>query len=416
MGIKVAFVQPRFIVTLFLLIYAVLGTLVRYIDENFYYIGRDFKDIIHLGLISAFIFYVFFLFGDILAKKKNRPSLGVKKYISQKTNSSCFNQLINIGIIFQVIGYAFLLLWLTLRGGNLSLIRSAQTELASFDVTGGYQGFIVPFDMVIPGITLLYIANSRFRFGALVVYILCSLAIGFRYRIAVVLLAVLAVMIITGSGRSYSYIRLAIITIAGIAIISLASLTRVYTQGLDLSALSNFTNTWEVIQAILADTNIILGVSAVIEYCEEFDTFLHFSPLIYSFVMFVPRIMWPSKPEPESFDLIVNAIGTEQAVSAGTAIPIWGEMYISFGWFGIAIGSVLLGFFARRIFNRVFLPVNCECMAKLSLAVYATFFGFMYFVLSRGYLAQILPEFIVIVAPLVVLRSRFVMKKLHLCS
>lgn len=405
-GLYQTILSPVFIVLLFLLVYGFIGTSYRLMDKNFYYVGRNFEDIMHWGILSALVFLVSFLFGygnDRSIKKQLRRSFR-ECYICDKEVDFIFYR--KAGIYLISIGYCSLFAWLGLRGGRLSVVYSSEQDyLVNSSVSEGFDFLIVPFNLVIPGTLLLHMTRYRLRIISVLAYLLFSVSLGFRYRIVVMLLAVFALTSIQSKSSKKLYKRLLIIGVIGAPVIVIMALTRKYTRGLDLSQLGDYSDSWQVIGAVLSDTNILMGVSSVIEYCMNHNYYLYLDPILYAFAIFIPRKVWPDKPAPGNFDLIVAAIGTKESAAAGTAVPVWGEMFMSFGWFGVFFGSYALGYIARRMHFLVYGIKNKSTTNMIDAVIYSAFYGYLYLFLSRGYLAQVMPEFMVIVFPLILLRK-----------
>lgn len=71
--------------------------------------------------------------------------------------------------------------------------------------------------------------------------------------------------------------------------------------------------------------------------------YVGFNFLLYVFVRPVPRVFWPEKPTGPGFDLAQH-LG---ARGVALAITFIGEQYMSFGWTGVIVGGIGLGFAAR---------------------------------------------------------------------
>jgi hypothetical protein len=71
--------------------------------------------------------------------------------------------------------------------------------------------------------------------------------------------------------------------------------------------------------------------------------FVGFHELWYVAVRPIPRIFWAGKPTGPGFDLAEHLGDKGESLS----ITVIGELYMSFGWIGIAVGGLVLGSLAR---------------------------------------------------------------------
>lgn len=65
---------------------------------------------------------------------------------------------------------------------------------------------------------------------------------------------------------------------------------------------------------------------------------------LYTLIMFIPRALWTSKPEPVTRSVITTSISA-YANMAGTAYPYIGEYYHEFGVAGVIVGCFIFGNF-----------------------------------------------------------------------
>jgi oligosaccharide repeat unit polymerase len=77
----------------------------------------------------------------------------------------------------------------------------------------------------------------------------------------------------------------------------------------------------------------------VIQFIPESYPYVYHKYLIYVFVRPIPRVFWPGKPIDPGFDLS-SALGDKGVTYSCSVI---GELYISAGFFGIALGGFLYG-------------------------------------------------------------------------
>ena len=100
------------------------------------------------------------------------------------------------------------------------------------------------------------------------------------------------------------------------------------------------------------------------------------------FYPFVPRFIWTSKP-------ILNkgqrfSIATGSTASTSQAITIPGDLYLEFGFLGLAIGMFLSGMLGQWLTNMIGGPLR-----KDSLVIYAGVFDFVTGVLRIFFLVWV---------------------------
>lgn len=74
---------------------------------------------------------------------------------------------------------------------------------------------------------------------------------------------------------------------------------------------------------------------------------------LYSLILFIPRAIWPGKPDNPVRDMIENSLNKKARVS-GTAVANIGEFYANFGLLGIVVFMYLLGWIAASLKKNMF--------------------------------------------------------------
>lgn len=60
----------------------------------------------------------------------------------------------------------------------------------------------------------------------------------------------------------------------------------------------------------------------------------------YLAIQVIPRSLWPGKPFPPTYD----ALAAYTDIREGQSFPLWGELFLNFGWYGIGGGMLLFGY------------------------------------------------------------------------
>src|SRR5690606_29891976 len=115
---------------------------------------------------------------------------------------------------------------------------------------------------------------------------------------------------------------------------------------------------------------------------EEYD-YVGFQPIISTLVFPIPRALYPQKSSAEYlFNFLDHLFGR---YGQGAAMMSFGEYYMAFGWPGLIIGSFLIGWFSRRLWN--WFVANQR--NPFVIATYICTVMYLYDVISRGYLPQV---------------------------
>ena len=154
--------------------------------------------------------------------------------------------------------------------------------------------------------------------------------------------------------------------------------SRGYSQGLDLSKTEGLDLASTALEAV-NEANTFFVTGSVIENTIKSGDYLYFEPLVTAIAMPLPRSIFPGKPSGDYLKKIQRDLfGSDQY---GAAFLNYGEAFLSFGWIGIFIHGLLIGFLAK-LFWVNFLRNRENIMAIASLAL---FNGFTYIMISRGY-------------------------------
>ena len=85
---------------------------------------------------------------------------------------------------------------------------------------------------------------------------------------------------------------------------------------------------------------------------DERNSYLWGQSFLLPIIAPVPRLLWPEKPSVR----LGQYVGTDiykRTNQSGVPPSLPGEFYINFGWLGVALGMVILGGIASRVYSRV---------------------------------------------------------------
>lgn len=152
--------------------------------------------------------------------------------------------------------------------------------------------------------------------------------------------------------------------------------------------------------------NLILLPQAEFFYAAHFDAHENFASAIESnfisygyqlsgsLLFFVPRFIWPGKPVGSGYEMAERLGYSFNNIS----MPLLAEGYVNFGFFGVFLFAVCIGYFMARMDGYYSLYIKLILKSDYSTAIYYYIIGALFFLL-RG---DLLSSFAYIVAGLLV--------------
>ena len=120
--------------------------------------------------------------------------------------------------------------------------------------------------------------------------------------------------------------------------------------------------------------------------------------ILYTLAIFVPRAIWPNKPQPIIRQVIAVSVNNYAAV-AGSAYPALGEWYHEFG----VLGCVVIAFISGRLLKRLWNLSNENSI--ISLMLFSIVLPSLLQVCIRGYTPTNFWMILTMVLPLFVIKS-----------
>jgi hypothetical protein len=108
-------------------------------------------------------------------------------------------------------------------------------------------------------------------------------------------------------------------------------------------------------------------IEMIIERTGVTAPFQYGHTLLLFFEAFVPRAIWPSKPDTSIGQLFNRELHITETRENYVSTTILGELYWNFGWLGIIVGCPLLGFFLGSINRR------CDLSRQISVTRFLIF-------------------------------------------
>lgn len=121
--------------------------------------------------------------------------------------------------------------------------------------------------------------------------------------------------------------------------------------------------------------------------------------ILYTAVMFVPRGLWPSKPDTPMRE-IYRQIAGDLAVANGEAAPGLAEFYMDFGIFGCILFSFIFGILVAKLKNLY----TYSSSDTHGLILYSVLYVFLFQVVIRGYIPSLFYSILCIFLPYFILK------------
>ena len=289
--------------------------------------------------------------------------------------------------VIAFLGYA------SFRGITLSVFSTESRSDMVFNDNDSYNHADMYITYLIStfcfSCALLYAAKRKmsitfFIFIALslIVYIIS----GFRYRILILFIVVLSTIYLFPSPRKINFLIIIPFFLFLYLMMGVLERTRMYGIGLDVEALSELRQSSGIEES--RENIIVYEFSSKVMSEYGVRDFIYFEPLENALCMPLPRSLFPWKPK--GLYLREAAMRIYGTITQGNAFLNITEAYISFGWFGIILYGVFLGWLSKVFWNNY--RRNQNMLGAILLL--ALFNGALYQIIARGYMAQALTTFI----------------------
>lgn len=208
---------------------------------------------------------------------------------------------------------------------------------------------------------------------------------GFRYRLVMLLLAMATTYHLYPQPRNVNYKVFVPLAIAAYLLFAVMDSARNYGAGLNMEAAKSFTledaSKGAAENASVCSYSISV-TSRMFETGERFG----FEPIITAILMPIPRMFLPWKPDAEYLRMAEQSVGA----TGGAAFLGFTEAYTAFGFLGVILYGLFMGWLAKKIWLNY--QYNQNSIGAILLL--ALFNGFCYVWISRGYMAAAFNIFI----------------------
>ena len=268
--------------------------------------------------------------------------------------------------------------------------------------------FLLSLNFLLPGVCLLFTSwvCSRRHGPQLLLWLLAAAGIftslGFRFRL--VLLAVPLLLLWYLLRQKRPNLAAVGLLMAGLFFMAgFVGLTRNYGRGLDTSALENRSTADIFEEGLGGESGVFLTTSGMMAITPRLYPYVGLQPLLSVLQFPIPKAWYADK---DTFGYLNRAIQTlfnDPMLGTGAAILCYGEWFLMAGWPSLILMSVLLGWLLRCLWNWLLIRQR----EPLAFTLYALSVSYLYLVVSRGYLAQVVAGGVFTLGPLVWIYRRW---------
>lgn len=204
---------------------------------------------------------------------------------------------------------------------------------------------------------------------------------GFRFRLVALLFAILIPVYLYPKIKKPNYVVLAVIAIVAYLGFAVMDKARVYGQGIDFSKVTEMS--FDDASKGAQENEAVYYYSVLcMDDIEERSDYKFFDPLINAALMPIPRFLFPWKPKGDYMVSVMKS--TLGSTDSGAASMMFVEAFLSFGWIGIIVFFYLIGWFSKVVWDNYH-----KNQGSIGAILFLSLFdGFLYTLMSRGYLAQ----------------------------
>lgn len=210
---------------------------------------------------------------------------------------------------------------------------------------------------------------------------------GFRYRLVALIFATIIPVYLYPKVKRPNYVILAALMFAAYLGFAIMDKSRVYGKGIDLERASELT--FDDASKGAQENEAVYYYSVLcMDDIETRSDYKFFEPIVNAVLMPVPRFLFPWKPKGDYMNsVMVHTLGS---TGTGAASMMFVEAFLAFSWLGIIVFFYLIGWFAKVVWDN-YQKNKGSIGAIIFLSV---FNGFLYTLMSRGYLAQSFVTFV----------------------
>jgi hypothetical protein len=278
------------------------------------------------------------------------------------------------------------------------LLRGSEAGILGGDGLANY--FLLALNFLIPGICLQFTSwvYTRLHQPQIIAWLLAALGIftslGFRFRIVLVLVPMLLIWYVVRRKRP-NPAAVALLTVGLLFVAGFIGITRGYGRGLDITALGTRTND-EILAEGFGESEVFFTTSGLISVTPKFNPYVGVQPFLSVLEFPIPRAWYPDKDTFGYLERSIQNIYNSTTLGLGSAVLCYGEWFLMAGWPSLILMSLLFGWLLRCLWNWTLIRQH----EPLALTIYALSASYIYVVVSRGYMPQVVAGGVFTLAPL----------------
>jgi len=393
---KIDIFEPITIVTIIYIMFFFVSPLVDLKINNLYFFDQyTFKES-SKATVYFFVGYLFFIMGYTLSKNN-----GDKKFFLSNKKISLQSHL-TLNIILWFFGFLSSIALMLAEGKSLLYMISfgfLGTVGNANDNNLEFLGMF-SFAMIVPWLYLIMGTKSRIL---ILVLTLATGSIfylrGFRFIILIMIIAPMIFNYVKKGSRP-KLITLVPLTAFIALLISVIGFARGNLREGTTVNWNSF-NSNEIWYAISGNFEIYKTFYKMVEVIPRSFDYTLGSQMAYTFILFIPRIIWDGKPDTPLREVLESLLG-EYSVRAGTAWPNVGEFYSEFGLIGIIFFMFVFGYLCKKSINLI----NLKNLNIHRLVAFSIFIPTLVQIVIRGYMPTNFWILVFFVIP-IILNARF---------
>ena len=283
--------------------------------------------------------------------------------------------------------------------GRLNLAGAEDYELIDAQGIAQFAFLSQTYNFMVP-LTLVALIRERFSSRSLL-FLMVVLAIflqaGFRFRIMIMLAAIVTAYALMHRKKIGLLLTSAGVVVA-LVLVNVIGAIRRYGAGVNLDNLNNIQS-----DSLLSSFGGEFGIVYVLNYTAEnpLPEFITYEPWLVGFARLIPSFIWSDKPNAEYLRNFVAGTTVANADKAGVAAPQHVEMLYQFGWIGLPILAFLYFGLACLLIDRLLKTGRDTRIAGCTLV--PAYFGF--YMQTRGYFFQVFADGLFMFGPLFLLNQ-----------
>jgi oligosaccharide repeat unit polymerase len=262
--------------------------------------------------------------------------------------------------------------------------------------------FLLSINLLLPGVCLMFTSwiYTRRHLPQLILWLLASAGIytslGFRFRLVLLAVPLLLLWYLVRQRRP-NLIAVGLLMAGLIFMAGFVELTRSYGRGLDVTGVEGLTTEEIFMRGVgSGEAQVFLTTSGMMAITPRIYPYVGMQPFISMLQFPIPSDWWAEKDTFGYLDRAIQTLFDDPTHGSGAALLCYGEWFLMAGWPSLILMSMLLGWLLRCLWNWLLIRRH----EPLALTLYALSVSYLYLMVSRGYLAQVVAGGVFTLGPL----------------